>query len=262
MLADVESRTGKPVELRPEPQLDGRARGTYAVSDPDRSRHLLLYDPAKIDLLDHIVPHELGHVEMFESADPAGRLVPVVVEQDRQLARKNLLRELVATRRVLPSTSVSPVTDLWIDGTVGQLANFPADIAIEQDLWRLHPELRGAQRRALELTAVEGHEALQPQVVEYTPETVLTAVNSMNYAFLKSVSRFLGQPWMVRPYEKTPYKAVGEDLLSMFAAGQPATLAGGISISADWAARLGVKEWVRWMRVDRVAPNAGRLWTS
>ena len=102
MLADVESRTGKPVELRPEPQLDGRARGTYAVSDPDRSRHLLLYDPAKIDLLDHIVPHELGHVEMFESADPAGRLVPVVVEQDRQLARKNLLRELVATRRVLP----------------------------------------------------------------------------------------------------------------------------------------------------------------
>src|SRR5713226_8796243 len=77
LLRTIEERTDRVVEIRAEPAIRGHARASYVVSDPDRSRHLILYDPRYASSLDHLIAHECGHIVRFAAGAAAEHLVPV-----------------------------------------------------------------------------------------------------------------------------------------------------------------------------------------
>ncbi|MCA9852241.1 MAG: hypothetical protein KC482_01350 [Dehalococcoidia bacterium] len=250
MLKSVELSTGRPVELRAEPALAGRARGAYIVSDPDRSRHLIVYDPAKSDLLDHIVAHEIGHLEMYASARSDERIVAVLSESGRRRARAAIEKEVTELGLDRNSSAVAWAVDAWIDGVARQVSSFPADLLIERRIWELHPSLRSRQRAALETTATESHQAMEARVRDVTPPTVFLASNAMNYALLDVASRFLGAPWMLRPYRRGPIQSQGKALLESFFQRGGDDLVSLSRVSKEWARQLGISDWLDWRPVD------------
>ncbi|MFN0146548.1 MAG: hypothetical protein ACKVT1_08565 [Dehalococcoidia bacterium] len=262
MIQDVERTTGKPVVLRAERGLEGRAHATYSASDPDQSRHLILYQPGFEAYLNHLVPHELGHVQLFAAARPPERLLPHVGATERRVSRTVIDQGLSPlTRRLVGDGKESNgLFDLWSDGVTSQLGNYPQDILIERTIFEHRPGLRSSQRESLALLAKEAHAGLDARVLLLTPRVVAVASHSMNYALLKSCARFLQEPWMVRPYRGTLYERMGEELLGALAEQRPADLSGCIAVSRDWAGRLGVAEWFFWGLAHQPERRAGHFW--
>ena len=83
LLSEVEQLTGRTVEIRSESAIRGRGRAIYVVTDPDPTRHLILYDPQHQSDLDHLVAHECGHIQRFALAAPSDRTVAVMTSERR-----------------------------------------------------------------------------------------------------------------------------------------------------------------------------------
>ena len=253
LLRDVEARTGRPVVVRADPAVRDRGRAIYVVSDPDPSRHLVLYDPAERRHLDHLVVHELGHLGAFSTAAPEERTVPVLTERARLRAITQLGRELERlVERGVPERLLPELLPIWLSGTVAQLVDTPADIAIELDMWNSSPGLRSHQRASLEAQATELHRVLLPQVRAVTPPSIWLASNAMNYALLRSVGRFLNEPWMWRPYAGTVMASVGDELLALGEGVTDTDLAANHALSERWAERLAFRGWFEWRRLDEL----------
>ncbi len=253
LLRDVEARTGRPVVVRADPAVRDRGRAIYVVSDPDPSRHLVLYDPAERRHLDHLVIHEIGHLRAFSDAAPEERTVPVLTERARLRAITQLGRELERlVERGVPERLLPELLPIWLSGTVAQLVDTPADIAIELDMSNSSPGLRSHQRASLEAQAIELHRVLLPQVRAVTPPSIWLASNAMNYALLRSVGRFLNEPWMWRPYAGTVMASVGDELLALGGGVTGTDLAANHALSGRWAGRLGFRGWFEWRRLDEL----------
>ena len=200
LLRQIEEETGRPVEIRPDNRIRDRARAVYAATDPDRSRHLILYDPNLETHLNHLVAHEGGHIRRLAAADPAEKTVATLTITRRARAIRRLLPELHAlAEQGIPPEALKELTSIWLSGTISQLTDTPSDIRIER--W-IHDELPGIckeQEASLEdqlLTAALG---LRPVVVAFTPRSVWQASTAMNYALAKSCAETLGRRDFVRP---------------------------------------------------------------
>src|SRR3990172_11190295 len=146
LVSEIERQSGRPIEIRADPAIGGRGRAMYAVTDPDLTRHLILYDPAEARHLDHLVAHECGHIKRFAESRPEARAVPLVTAGHRASAARQLLPELSRlVKSGIPEGAIADILPLWTGGIVAQIADTPSDVWIERWLWRENPILRARQ---------------------------------------------------------------------------------------------------------------------
>jgi hypothetical protein len=264
ILEGIEAATGVPMEIQAEPRVRGKGRAIYAATDPDPTRHLILYDPSEREHLDHLIAHECGHLRRFDEARPEDRKVPVVSVAERIAAARQFLPSI--SRLIesgFPEGAAANMLPVWVGGTVSQLANTPSDVRIEEDLWRDYPGLRDRQRASLIHQIKMSHQGLRPVVAAFTPETVWLASNAMNYVLAKSVARLLKMPALADPYRRHPeVRSLGQSLLEVIEAQPDAGLAGDHAISDMWADRLGIRGWFEWKRLDELPAGAKRSWEA
>lgn len=250
LLLSVEQKTGRPVEVRRDAGIRLHARAVYVVTDPDRSRHLVLYDPIYEGFVDALIGHEVGHIFHFADASPSERIVPVITSTSRQVAHEDMAAFIhKLERRGLPSTDISEAFNVWTRAVVSQLADTPSDIRIERWLRDSSPRLRATQRAAL-LSLTNSHaEGMGKWVEEATPRKVWLASNAMSYALTKSISTLLAQPELLEQYKNTSVADLGEELLAIIDT-EAKSLAGDRAVSKRWAERMGFTEWFAWRQLD------------
>jgi hypothetical protein len=261
LIGEIERQTGRPIEIRADPSIRGRGRAMYAITDPDPTHHLILYDPAEARHLDHLVAHECGHIKRYAESRPEGRVVPVMTAGHRAAATRQLLPEL--SRLVesgVPEGAIVDMLPLWIGGIIAQIANTPSDVWIERWLWQEHQHLRDRQTASLREQIQEGTLALRPVIAAFTPEPVASASNSMNHVLAMTASALLGQPQLIRPYRGTFAQKLGEELFEMVEAQRDSGLAGDRAASDQWAETLGVRDWFDWTALEAVPASALRVW--
>jgi hypothetical protein len=261
LLDEIQQQTGRPVEIQPDPSVRGRGRAIYVVTDPDLSRHLVLFDPEQAAHLNHLVAHECGHIVRFAAAEPGERRVPVMTSERRRLASRQLLPELSRlVRDGVPEGAVADVLPTWLSGTIAQLSDTPADVYIERWLWDAHPGLRAAQEASLRAQVQTLQLVHRPVVAAFTPEPIWRASDAMNYALVKAVSRLLQDPSLVHPYGRSDAQRLGDELLEMVDASPDIGLAGDRRLSELWAARLGVGVWLEWRTLDTLPRDFKHAW--
>jgi hypothetical protein len=260
LVAEVERLSGLPVVIEPRAELRGKARAAYAVSDPDRSRHLVLYDPQFERFLDHMVAHECGHIVRYCAASPDDARILVQNPHDANYDR--LLPELAdLIERGMPDRFIQELLPLWLHGSLAQLQNIPADIHIERWLHREFPDLRQAQLDSIGDQADDYLQALAPDVREMTPPSVWLAGNAMNYALLKTMGELFEWPEFYEPFDEVPKVVLlGEILLDEERRLEDTGLQGDRELTDRWARRLGMDTWYAWRRLDELPTNARRLW--
>ncbi len=261
LLRDVEERTRRPVEVRPDAAVRERGRAIYVVTDPDRSRHLVLYDPRHEPFVDHLVAHECGHIVRFADAKAEDQRVPVMSRERRAIAIRQLRPELTGLLRAgLPEGALHEVLPIWLSGTIAQISDTPSDIRIERWLWSEYPGLREAQRASLVDQVRTLHLVLRRPVEEVTPRSLWVASNAMNYALVSAVSEFLDRPDLLRPYQVSPSRRLGEELLAMVDATPDGGLATDRELSGRWAERLGFRHWPEWRALDALPAGFRHAW--
>jgi hypothetical protein len=161
----------------------------------------------------------------------------------------------------MPVQAIEQVLPLWINGTLAQLQNVPADIHIERWLHREFPNLRSAQRVSIMDQATELIAALRPEVQRATPRQVWIAGNAMNYAFLSTMADLLHRPQLIRDFDRRSEVArVGRELVDILDARPDTGLVGDRASTDVWAERLGLETWYEWRRVDELPATVSRMW--
>jgi hypothetical protein len=263
LIDEIQRATGLPVEIRADSTIRGHGRAVYAASDPDTSRHLILYDPQFDGFIDHLVAHECGHLVRYACASPAERVVPVLTRDQRRTLTQQILPDIEdLIDRGLPERAVAEVLPIWLGGTIAQLQNTPADIHIERWLHREFPGLRRTQTRSVESMAREYHLVLRPEVRSCTPRALWEASNAMNYAYLKALGVVMGREDLVQPYRGSRAESAGAALLRMLDAVPDTGFQGDRSLSDRWAQQLALEGLLNWTRVDRLPEAARHLWEA
>jgi hypothetical protein len=260
LVDEVERCTGLPIAIQASERIRGHGRAVFAASDPDSSRHLILYDPKYEAFLDHHVAHECGHVVRFAAASDGDRCLPVL---SKHVDAFGGLEDDLATMmdRGVPDKAIEAILPTWLGGAVAQVSNVPADIHIERWLYREFPALRSAQRRSIVDQADELHRCLGGDVRELTPESLWSASNAMNYAFLSAMSPLVERPSLLKPYRRFPdIVAQGEALIGVVDSTDDTGLAGDRWLTDTWAEHLGLGGWYEWRRLDELPARRSHAW--
>lgn len=261
LVSEIEQQTGRSVVIQPSRAIRDRARAVYVVSDPDITRHRILYDPMFEAHLDHLVAHECGHIVRFVSACPEDRTVAKTTSSSRASAARQMLPDL---RRLvdsgLPEGALADLLPIWLGGTITQLADTPSDVRIEHWIWERLPGTRDVQELSL-LSQTEANAAsMRPVIAAFTPESVWTASNAMNYVSARAYARLLDRPELLRPYRRTRIEMLGNRLFAMLEETQDQGLASDRQLSDRWAARLDLSEWFEWTTLDAVPAEVRHAW--
>lgn len=248
----VEASTGRPIEIRADPAIRSRGRAIYAVSDPDQSRQLVLYDPLYEQLKDHLIAHECGHIRMFAEAPVRDQVVPVMTVRSRRRAAEELgpdLERLV--RKGLPDDAIRRALPIWLSGTVSQLVDTPADSEIERWLWTEWPGLRRVQESSLRDQAKLFRGALSPAVQSVTPTRIWEASNAMNGVLTSGYADLLGDTSLTLAYQRAGFGRRRLEPLVSALAGEFG-LRNAQRASRAWAEHFGISDWFEWRSLDEV----------
>lgn len=261
LLREIEVETGRRVDIQANRAIRDRARAVYVVTDPDPTRHLILYDPKYEAHLSHLVAHEGGHIRRFASASPDDRTVAKMTPASRERAIRELYPEL--HRLVdsgVPEGALADLMPIWLGGTITQLADTPSDIHIERWIWERLPAMRTVQQDSLLSQTKANAASMRAVVGAFTPKPIWTASNAMNYVSARAYARLLDRPVLRRPYRGTKIETLGEELFEMLEETQGDGLAADREVSNRWAQKLGLSDWFEWTTLDAVPPDVRHGW--
>ena len=251
ILSETQDFTGKPFDFRHDPSLPVQA--SVKIARSSMSNHIVTYSGTDPSALSHQIAHECGHINRYYRAPTERRLVPSSDAKTLQAAiidiearDKALLRSfpLEVRYRILPSL---------VSGLIYQLTNLPTDIYIEKWIFETYPDLRQDQRRSLEKTHREAVEGLNPALRSRLPRVVVDGSGAMNYAFFKKIDQITGSTFL-REFRRLPSKKIGESLYKLVQ-DDDTGLEGDIRLVNEWAERLKVTGWFKWIDFEMIPPD-------
>lgn len=251
ILSETQDFTGKPFDFRHDPSLPVQA--SVKIARSSMSNHIVTYSGTDPSALSHQIAHECGHINRYYRAPTERRLVPSSDAKTLQAAiidiearDKALLRSfpLEVRYRILPSL---------VSGLIYQLTNLPTDIYIEKWIFETYPDLRQDQRRSLEKTHREAVEGLNPALRSRLPRVVVDGSGAMNYAFFKKIDKITGSTFL-REFRRLPSKKIGESLYKLVQ-DDDTGLEGDIRLVNEWAERLKVTGWFKWIDFEMIPPD-------
>jgi hypothetical protein len=252
VLEEVKNLTGKGIVFIPKDDLS-----TYAALKMARKNmpsHLIFFKREHDEIINHLIVHECGHLFRIFKCPENRRLMPYSDQQTRRKALKQIESEIMALTSFLSEDKIAQVINLWYDGLIRQVTNFPPDIMIEKWIHDQYPALRPLQLKSLKKQHAESIAGMTETVRRITPPTILFASNVMNYAFFRILGLHIGQNF-VREYSATSYLSKGKELASITEKDYEDSHEGDNLMINKWAAFLYISEWFQWQGFEDIPPD-------
>lgn len=243
ILDKVKEETGKGFEFIEKDDLPTHAG--LKMARKNMPSHIIVYRSKYDEVVNHLVAHECGHIlRMFRTPEEK-RLIPYSDNTIKLEALGHIEIEITKISHVLPLDKLAHIVNLWYNGTVRQVTNYPPDIMIEKWLFDDYPALRPFQKKSLENQLSESLAGLKDEVRQITPKTIPDASNIMNYVFYRLLGLHFGANF-IRPYNNTPYVNKGKELSAITEKEYVNTYEGDIQMANRWAQFLGLVDWYKW----------------
>lgn len=227
---------------------------TYAAVKMARKNmktHLIFYKREHNELVNHLIAHECGHILRMFAVPEGKRLIPMSNEEIKGIALNEMQDEIMGLSKILPLERLAQIINLWFNGTVRQVTNFPPDIMIEKWLFDDYPELRPYQLRSLQKQHQEAIAGLKNEVKQITPSKILDASNIMNYAFFRIIGFYIKTNFLT-PYNQTNYVRKGKELAEYTEKNYTNDYEGDLKMIDYWAKYLGLSNWFAWTGFENV----------
>lgn len=247
LLAEAMDRAARYIELVPDPNIGEYARATARISDATSGRLALVYDPRYAHELGYLVAHECGHIIRLYSVPEAFRVVPVTTTEHRAGLAKEGSQLLARLHRAgMPESALGRLLNMWLEGIVRQVWNFPADMRIERWLKGNYPGLASLQETALRGQVEENQRTLPNSIKEMTPAKVYHASNVMNSAYARYISRLLESRQVFSVYRRSDFGDAGRRLADEIWDSEDRGYFSDVEDATRWAEILGIEEWFEW----------------
>lgn len=248
--------------LREAQRIAGKAPIVKAVETLPHGTNALLKRPAipgrayeihylrrQERLVDHLIVHEIGHIVRLHRAPDAERLQAAVTPATREYVALQLLDDAVPLLNAgLSPEQVANVIADWHESLATQLANFPADLRIEQWMHDRFPRLRATQERSLVEEVGRSYPLLQPAVAALTPSRVYWPTMAMNAAQAWHVSTLYRRPGLLTPFAQTNERLVvaGEHLARVVFDAPDRGHRSDMEATERWMGELNLQGWFEW----------------
>jgi len=241
--------TDKSFEFVHKPDLPTLAM--VKVARENMPCHLIYYKNMSPGNIDHLIAHECGHIYRMMSVPIEYRVIPASNMENRQAAMTKIENELFNLSRDIPIEKMSSVFEIWFNGIIKELTNFPVDMRIEKWIYDNYPELRKAQKITIDKQIRENVQALSENIKKITPVFVYDASNVMNYAFASYMESLICKKYTT-PYKRTKYPEVGTKLVKLVSNTKDEGYKQDIEIINKWANILGLTNWFYWTDFEDV----------
>jgi tetratricopeptide (TPR) repeat protein len=150
-ISELEEQTGTPIRKETDPKLPTAATIQYAEVY-NRDYHLVKYKPNHPSA-DHLVMHELIHLELREEARSEGKNKVFITHESYKAAFMNRFKKDADKLKLrgVPDENVRKYMESIYDGLNRQVFNTPIDLFIEDRIHQRHQELHPYQFHSLYL---------------------------------------------------------------------------------------------------------------
>ena len=248
LLEKVRELTSKDIEFIERNDLTTNA--ALKLARKNMPSHIIFYKAEHDETINHLIAHECGHALRMFGVPEDNRLIPMTDDQLKRNALAEIEPEIQSLSLVLPFDGLVEIVNLWYNGIVKQLTNFPPDIMIEKWIYNEYPELRPYQSQSIRKQHKEALTALSAEVAKMTPRKILDASNIMNYAFFKILGIHFGINY-IGAYRRSPYLSSGEELVSI-TEDYTDSYEGDVEMINGWARFLNLSKWFSWTDFENV----------
>jgi hypothetical protein len=256
VLEEVKRITGKGIEFIEKENL--QAYATLQMARKHMPSHIIYYKKEHDEIINHLIVHECGHLFRIFNCPENQRLMPYSDNQIKLIALKCIENEIIELTRILPEDKIIHIINLFYDGIIRQVTNFPPDIMIEKWIFDQYPTLRSLQLESIKKQHTDATTTLTESVREITPRTILFASNIMNYVFFRIIGFHIGYNF-IKQYSSTPYINKGKVLTSLTEKDYFDSHQGDNMMIDKWSAFLNISNWFKWRGFDDVPPDYGNI---
>ena len=255
---DIENLTGRGFLLAPDGTIASYANALVELGEPGSPLYVVRYVPSKEDDLPYFLAHEAGHILRYYRGPPEKRVMPMITEEARQRFRGEFRDDLYRlARKGLPDFVLEDMANIWHEGVVRQVSNFPVDMRIERWLYEGYEGLRPAQRKALKGQLVENLLSLGPSIRASTPKKVFEAAATMNCSFAAYLSWLYRDRNLRRVYSRDTHYQRGERMAKRVWETPDSGLEQDFVTVNRWAEDFGVASWFGWAPVEGAGGRIG-----
>lgn len=248
----ISDLTGKSFELIHKPDLPTLAM--VKVARENMPFHLIYYKNISSGNIDHLIAHECGHIQRMMSVPIECRKIPASNLGNRQIAATKIENELFSLSNDIPIEKMSSLFEIWFNGLIKELTNFPVDMRIEKWIYDDYPDLRKAQKITIDKQMRENVHALSQDIKNITPTFIYDTANRMNYAFASFMECLIGKKYTT-PYKRTNYPEVGAKLVKFLNETKDGGYKQDIEIINKWSNLLGLTDWFYWTDFEDIPLN-------
>lgn len=249
LIADL---TGKSFEFIHKPDLPTLAM--VKIAREKMPAHLVYYKNINASNINHLIAHECGHIYRMMSVPADKRKVPISNGFTRLIALNQVSGDFTKISDLVPLEKMDSIFDMWYNGIIKQLTNFPVDMRIERWIFENYPELRKAQRITIDNQVREHIHVLSEKIKKVTPLLIYDDSNIMNYAFALFMESLMNKKYTA-PYKRTNYTELGTRIATFVIDTEDKGYRQDIEIINQWAEALGIKNWFEWGSFEDIPEN-------
>ena len=246
----VETITNKSFDFVEKSDLDVYA--AVRIARENMPKHILYYKTSHSDLLNHLIPHECGHIIRLFKAPPEKRVMAAVDNETKEIAFTEMQNDIVRLNDELGFDKTAAIINMQYTGVVRQITNYPPDIMIERWIYREYPALRTFQLKSFQKQFDDAVEGTKPEVKALTPGKIYAASNLMNYAFFRILGKMVGENF-VRLYGSSIISLdEGKALAGIVEKVDADNFETDIKLVNEWVLFLGMASWFKWVPFEAV----------
>ncbi len=218
---------------------------------PKDGSHTIQYGREHYRHRSHLIAHECGHLQRFYLAQPKDRLVPVVGPEQRKIADRDTIGVFeFAEPWGVTREAYAKIQRNWHNGTMMQLANYPADMRIERWLKENYPALADVQLDSIRFIVEDSRKIGRDRTLTVlTPQKVYRAVIAMNAAYNKYMSYLFQDPQLIAGYDTLRHWEEGGKLADEIWYTPDTGHAGDVEETKKWAELFMLEKWFEWKAV-------------
>lgn len=248
----VETRTGIPVHVEPDPNLPGTLLAKVVMARGKLALHRVSYRADSAASPDYLICQQAGFIlRLFDA--PADIRFDFAASPAGYTAVEQLVNAHPVARMLRPGTAPQ-FCRVLLDGLLNHLRSIPVGMRVDRWLADQCPDLADLQKASVLRQLQDAAATLAPEQRKVTPQPIFDATQAISAAFAQFWAARLDQPQLALPFTAAGYSKAGEELLAIWEA-TPDIAENDRLIIDRWADKLGIAGWHQW--VPYVAPKTG-----
>jgi hypothetical protein len=240
----VETRSGIPVHVAPDPNLPGTALAKVVMARAPLALHRVLYRPDTSTPPDYLICQQAGGILRFFAAPPDKRFD--FAASPEGIAAVERLVQAHPVAQSLPAHALPQLCQIILDGLLSHLRSIPVGMRVDGWLATELPELAGLQKASIVRQLQDSLATLAPQHRQVTPPQIYDATQAITAAFALFWAGRLNQPQLALPFKSAGYFPAGQELLAIWEA-TPDLAENDCALIDAWAEKLGIAGWHQWL---------------